>query len=77
MLMYIHYLFSACRETAMADQGQPSDRKPAREQLKRRKSLTERTVTKGSMFSAKRQQPSHFTVHTDWASESISQPKKK
>ena len=52
--------------------------KPAREQPKKRKSLTEKPVTKGSMFgTATKQQPSHFTVHPDWASESVGQPKKK
>ena len=52
--------------------------KPAREPIKRRRSLTEKTVTKGSMFgTAAKQQPSHFTVHPDWASESVGQPKKK
>ena len=25
--------------------------------------------TKGSMFNAMRQQPAHFTVHPEWASE--------
>ena len=29
------------------------------------------STAKGSMFSANKQMPSHFTVHPDWASEHV------
>ena len=35
-----------------------------------RRSNSEKVTTKGSMFTAKKQLPSHFTIHQDWASES-------
>ena len=41
-------------------------------------SISEATpVTKGSMFSqSTQQQPSHFTIHPQWASEAIDHSKK-
>jgi len=32
---------------------------------------------KGSTFNVKREMPSHYTVHPDWASEAAGLPKKK
>jgi len=42
-----------------------------------RRSSSERQTTKGSMFTATRQQPSHYTVHPDWASETLDPYKRK
>ena len=36
---------------------------------RRRRSRSNETTTKGSMFNNKKELPSHFTVHPEWASE--------
>jgi len=43
----------------------------------RRSSSEREKSTKGSMFTATRQQPSHYTVHPDWASETLDPYKRK
>ena len=47
-----------------------------RYRVQRSNSQSEKNVTQG-MFTANKQLPSHFTVHPDWASETVSQARKK
>ena len=60
------------RETARVEAAQPP-----RRQLRRSSSEEKKMMTKGAMFAGIRQQPSHYTVHPDWASEAIDPFKKK
>ncbi len=72
----MHVVFD--RETAkMEKHVRPVSRRGEQQQQLRRANSEKMTNTGGSMFAAKREPSSHFTIHQGWASESVGQSKKK
>ena len=64
------------REVAKGKPGKKGAPDASYRQRRRSNSGTEGSA-KGSMFTAKREVPSHFTVHPEWASEVAGQPRRK
>ena len=57
---------------------QPGPSPPRQPHFRRSNSGSEKTTAKGGMFATStRQQPSHYTVHPDWASEASGSFRKK
>lgn len=69
IIVVTSYLNLLIREMA----GQPREPRARRDAPRRKvkRSLSASHATQG-MFSPVRQQPAHFTVHPEWASESLS-----
>ena len=59
----------------VAKGGKPKDSEVKGYRLRQRSNAA--PEAKGSTFNVKREMPSHYTVHPDWASEAVGLPKKK
>lgn len=59
------------REVAMTDKPRSTRKSEPSKKHRLQRSNSEKVATKGAMFAANKQLPSHFAVHPDWASESV------